>query len=254
MAARFRSLILCYHAASPSWKHELSIDPLIIERQIGSLVSRGFRPAPIEQCLEGAARLLHVTFDDAYRSVRNVLPALERLGARATVFACADFADDGRPLDVPELAQQAARHPDELATMAWDDLRELSERGVTVGSHTLSHPHLPELSDDELRRELAESRERIADELRHPCELMAYPYGEVDKRIKEAARATGYRAAFSLAARAENTDRFGLPRTDVYRKDTQLRFRLKTSPLRALAARRRSLGPLARAPATGLVV
>ena len=35
----------------------------------------------------GTGKLLHVTFDDAFASVRTALPVLERTGARATVFA-----------------------------------------------------------------------------------------------------------------------------------------------------------------------
>jgi peptidoglycan/xylan/chitin deacetylase (PgdA/CDA1 family) len=177
-----------------------------------------------------------VTFDDAFRSVVNALPILERLGVPATVFACAGYAEQGRPLDVPELAAEASAHPDELATMSWDELRALRERGVEIGSHTVSHPHLPQLSEAEIQSELTDSRARLEDELGEPCRFLAYPYGEHDARVRAAARRAGYAAAFALASTAEPRDEFALSRVDLYRKDNRLSTILKTSMLRRPAA------------------
>ena len=86
------------------------------------------------RALAALAAGCHVTFDDAYRSVANAIPILERLQVPATVFACPGYADEGRPLDVPELADEALAHPEELATMGWEELRGLVERGVEIGS------------------------------------------------------------------------------------------------------------------------
>ena len=44
--------------------------------------------------------------------------------------------------------------------MMIDALAELSGRGIEIGSHTKTHPHLCRLSDFELHAELRESRER----------------------------------------------------------------------------------------------
>jgi peptidoglycan/xylan/chitin deacetylase (PgdA/CDA1 family) len=113
---------------------------------------------------------------------------------------------------------------------------------VEIGSHTVSHAHLPELSDADLHRELRESREWIADELRRPCRFLAYPFGESDDRVHAAARVAGYEAAFSLRPKGQSAlDRYSVPRVDVYRGDGWLRFRLKTSilhePITGLAVR-----------------
>jgi len=229
-------LVLCYHAVSATWEHGLSIAPDTFERQLRSLLRRRFRPGTAADAIESRARLLHVTFDDAFTSVANALPALERLGVPATVFACPGFADGGRPLDVPELAAEAAAHPEELETMDWDALRELVERGIEVGSHTVGHAHLPQLGDAELERELRESRTRLEDELGRPCRFVAYPYGEEDARVHAAAEAAGYLAAFALPGRESPRSRFALPRVGVYRRDSLLRMTLKTvAPVRRLA-------------------
>jgi peptidoglycan/xylan/chitin deacetylase (PgdA/CDA1 family) len=201
------------------------------------LLRRGYRPATAAGAAAGRARALHVTFDDAYRSVASVLPALERLGVPVTIFACSGYAQDGRPLDVPELAAEARAFPDELSTMDWEMLRGCADRGVEIGSHTKTHPHLPELADDELARELRESRDAIEYWLGRACRFLAYPYGEENARVRRAARAAGYEAAFALKSDERDFDRFALPRVALFRGDRRLRATLKTTATTRRAAR-----------------
>jgi peptidoglycan/xylan/chitin deacetylase (PgdA/CDA1 family) len=231
MTRTFHSLVLCYHAISDTWSDELAVSQADFERQLRRLLDRSYRPVPAVEALDGRRKILHVTFDDAFRSVAKALPILERLGVPATVFACPDYADDGRPLAVPELAPEARHHPDELTTMNWDDLRALVERQIVVASHTLTHPHLTTLSEEELRRELRGARERLQDELRVPCRFLAYPYGEEDERVRAAARASGYDAAFALPGKQTPIDRYAIPRVGIWRSDGVVRTALKTSPI-----------------------
>ena len=244
MSSSFRPLVPCYHAVTDAWPHALAIGRETLLRQVRSLLVRRYRPGTLEDVVANRPRVLHLTFDDAYRNVATVLPDLERLRVHATVFACSGYADDGRALDVPELADDAARYPDALATMGWDDLRGLVERGVEVQSHTVSHPHLPRLGDDELARELRESKERLEDELRRPSRYLAYPYGDEDGRVHAAARAAGYAAAFALPGRDAPINLHALPRVGIYRRDSLLRTTLKTSGAvrRPAAAALRALG------------
>lgn len=230
MSGRFRPLVLCYHRVSTAEPHRLAVSPGELERQLRSLVARGYRPGSAADVVDGRDRVVHATFDDAYESVAAALPALEHTGVRATVFACTGFADEGRPLRVPELERVVDEAPQEFATMRWDQLRELAERGVEIGSHTVTHPHLPRLSDDALERELQDSREHVEDELGLPCRYLAYPYGDEDRRVREAAERAGYEAAFALPGRLSPVDRFGLPRVDLYWADRGVRARAKLSP------------------------
>ena len=226
-----RPLVLCYHAITDGWTHALATRPDVLERQIRALLRRGFRPARAEDVVGGHGGLLHVTFDDAFRSVRGGLAIARQFGLPVTVFACTAYAENGRPLDVPELELDVSRHAGELETMTWDDLRALAAEGVEVGSHTVTHAHLPALSDVELERELGDSRLRLEDELGRPCRFFAYPYGEEDLRVQEAARVAGYDAAFALPGPSGPVKPFALRRVGVYRRDNRLRFRLKTSRL-----------------------
>ncbi len=211
------------------------------ERQVRLALRCGYRPGSIDDVVFSTRRVLHVTFDDALRSAEAGMKILERLGVQSTVFACPRYADRGRVLDVPELAGEVEAYRDELRTMDWNALRRLSERGVEIGSHTLTHPHLPRLDDEGLRRELVESKARIEEELGVPCRFLAYPYGDEDERVRRAAEKAGYIAAFGLPGRRR--DRYSFARVGLYRVDGSFRTAAKLVPaLRHGAAMRRRLG------------
>jgi peptidoglycan/xylan/chitin deacetylase (PgdA/CDA1 family) len=216
-----RPLVLCYHAIVDTWD-----DPLAVRRGAFARQVRGFalgRRAGTAADAVAGRPVLHVTFDDAYVSVPGAVEVLERLGIPATVFACAGYGD-GRVLAIDELAG-GRLDPRAMRTLTWDALRELAERGVEIGSHTLSHAHLTRLDAAELDRELCESKRWIEDELGRPCRYLAYPYGEQDDRVRAAARRAGYDAAFGLPGRRD--DRYALLRMGVYRCDNMLRVAAK---------------------------
>ena len=113
--------------------------------------------------------------------------------------------------------------------MDWDALRALAARGVEIGAHTVTHAHLPLLSDAEVEHELVESRRRIEAELGRPCRMLAYPYGEEQPRIRAAAQRAGFEAAFALPGARRAPHRYALPRVGLYRADGRLRAWAKTT-------------------------
>lgn len=177
-------------------------------------------------------RRVRVAFDDAFRSAAAVFPQLHRLGVPVQIFVCTGYALDGAPLAIAELQGD---DPAELATMDWDALRVHAEQGVAIGSHTVSHPHLPRLADTELLRELSDSKAEIEAHLGRACTELAYPYGEHDERVRAAARAAGYDSAFSLWD-GRRGDPYALRRLDLYRRHTPVRALLMTTPLHRLVA------------------
>ena len=91
---------------------------------------------------------------------------------------------------------------------------------MEIGSHTVGHPHLPKLSDEELDRELRDSKARIEDELRRPARLFAYPYGEHDARVQAAVNRAGYAVAFAQWPGSSIRNDFALPRMGFYYDDS----------------------------------
>lgn len=226
-------LVLCYHAVSPRWSAGLSVTPDAFERQISYLLDRGWAAATFADVVRaGPARSIAVTFDDAFASVKTyALPILRRLGVPATVFAPTDYISRQAPLAWLGLSQWDAG-PDaaELTPMSWDDLRELSDLGWEIGSHTRTHPMLTRVSDDDvLTSELRESREECAERIGRPVTTIAYPYGDVDDRVQTLTRRAGYTAAAALGWPSGIADPFRYPRVGVYNKDSWRRFRFKVA-------------------------
>ncbi|MFN8161328.1 MAG: polysaccharide deacetylase family protein [Solirubrobacterales bacterium] len=179
-----------------------------------------------------------ITFDDGYASTLNAVPVLRDAGFPGTVFPVLAFVESGEALRWKGV-EQWSDGPDSahMKPLGWSDLEGLAGSGWEVGSHTVTHPHLPESDDRRLRSELEDSRQGFAKRL-GSCETVCYTYGEADRRVAEAARSAGYLAGCTLT-------RFHLldgphlrPRADLHAHDTGLRLRAKMS--RAAFRARRS--------------
>jgi peptidoglycan/xylan/chitin deacetylase (PgdA/CDA1 family) len=75
---------------------------------------------------------------------------------------------------------EADREAFDLA--GWDEFRALDPAIVTVGSHTMTHPVLPSMSDGEIEAELKDSRRMIEAKLARAAEFFSYPNGDFDDR------------------------------------------------------------------------
>lgn len=232
-------LILCYHAISPTWASFLAVEPDRLGAQIRHLLRRGYRPKTLSQALSEPVdgRTLVVTFDDGYRSILDRgLPVLSDLGVPATVFVPTDLTDQAG-LFKYMTEDQMPKEEEELRCMSWDEVRKLADLGWEVGSHTCTHPHLPETDDSQLASELRRSREACEEQLQRPCESIAYPYGSHDDRVIDATRQAGYRFAVTLEERMlepiAGRGLLDLPREGIFRETRLPKFLANTSrPLR----------------------
>ncbi|HEX5763372.1 MAG TPA: polysaccharide deacetylase family protein [Solirubrobacterales bacterium] len=231
-------LVLCYHAISDTWPEQTAVASWDLSGQIEALLARGYRGATFTDALTAppSPRTLVVTFDDAAASVyHRAAPVLDALGVPGTVFVPTDFPDRSEPMAWAGLEHWVGGpHEAELACMSWEQLGTLLENGWEVGSHTCSHPRLPSLADEELDRELRDSRCECEKRLGADCLSLAYPYGAVDDRVARAARRAGY--AVAAIAPVAPTPPLPLlwPRVGVYRGDSPRRVWLR--------ARHRALG------------
>jgi hypothetical protein len=122
--------------------------------------------------------------------------------------------------------------PDSLM-MSSDQVRALAAAGIEIGAHTVSHPILTALSEDEARREIVDARQQLSTLLSKPVALFAYPNGKPDvdfsprdvALVKEAGFSAAFTTARSVAKR--DTDRHRIPRfTPWDRSDTRFAVRL----------------------------
>jgi peptidoglycan/xylan/chitin deacetylase (PgdA/CDA1 family) len=79
--------------------------------------------------------------------------------------------------------------------MTWDQVRELHRGGHEIGSHSLSHSILPELTDDRMKQEVETSRRELSAAIAADVPSFCYPNGSYDARVVEAVQAAGYECA-----------------------------------------------------------
>jgi peptidoglycan/xylan/chitin deacetylase (PgdA/CDA1 family) len=238
------TLVLCYHAVSPDWPERYTVTPGALETHVRDLLRRGYRGVTFADAVRAdrRERVFALTFDDAYRSVReHALPLLDRLGVPATVFAVSGFAETAAPVTTALGDWAGGPHEHELQSMGWDELRALAGQGWEIGSHTRSHPMLTRLGDGELADELTQSRAVCEAGVGQPVRSLAYPYGDFDARVSAAAAAAGYEQAATLfGGQPDDPAPLEWPRVAVNRHHSPRAFRLKSSRLVRRARTRRA--------------
>lgn len=211
-------------------------------RMLDDLAARRVRTVTLAEAVTGRAprRSVVLTFDDGCRCFRDhALPELEARGMTATLFAVSGQLGGSNVWD-----REAGERREELLGAA--DLRRIAAAGIEIGSHGRDHRDLPRCSDAELREELMGSRQDLETALGRPVHTFCYPFGHVDDRTREAARAAGYLAAVSIHAQpgARTGDLWALPRMIVNPGESRFERRLKTNGLYPLWSRLPRLGLL----------
>ena len=112
---------------------------------------------------------------------------------RARLQRLDDGAERERWLDL-----LGAGAPPDSRPLTWEEIRTMQRGGVAFGAHTLTHPSLPGVSDAALRVEVDASREVVAARLAHRPAVFAYPFGDVDQRVRAAVAAAGFLAAVTI--------------------------------------------------------
>jgi peptidoglycan/xylan/chitin deacetylase (PgdA/CDA1 family) len=165
--------------------------------------------------------LVGLTFDDGYEDfLHTALPILERLGFSATVFVVAGM------LGKENSWQHRGEPRPRLRLLGVKGIREISERGMEIGSHTLTHPRLSGLDRRTLVHEVSESRQILSEIVDTPVNCFCYPYGDLDKAAVRVVRETGYAYACATKKQVENTV-YDWPRIYVGDKDSSLRLGIK---------------------------
>lgn len=227
---------------------------------------------PLARALErGALRRSRpsvvITFDDAYRGA--VVAGVSELAARglpATIFVPPAYVGDGifwwdaltpaGAAAIPDadreraLAEQAGKGEVILAGAATrtelppharcateaELRRAAAVPGITLASHSWSHPNLAALDAAELETELVRPLAWLRERFDGVLPVISYPYGRASERVERAAAAAGYEAALRidggwLPRRPAN--RYALPRLDVPSGVSASGFRLRCAGLLA---------------------
>ncbi len=213
--------ILTYHSVGAR-VHDMNVTPVDFAAQIEWLAANA-RVISLREAADGCEGVA-ITFDDGYRdNLANAAPVLRALRLPATCFICT-----GRMGGV----MVSGEDPAVGALMTWDEVRALAAAGIDIGAHTMTHPHLSQLGEEDQRREIAESARMIAEQLGCAPEAFAYPYGSLadyNAMSVRLVREAGYRYAVSnrYGVNPPSSDRWTLRRIWIDNTDTPDIFRAK---------------------------
>jgi peptidoglycan/xylan/chitin deacetylase (PgdA/CDA1 family) len=146
------------------------------------------------------------TLEQRYRAILTLLSKLKYTSKEERQRKVAAIAD-----------MVGAELPDDLMMRA-EDVRALAASGMEVGAHTVSHPILNSISDEQGHYEIESSRQRLAEITGRPVHLFAYPNGkpgsDYDLRHVQIVRELGFRGAVSTAwgVATRSTNVLQLPR------------------------------------------
>jgi len=166
-----------------------------------------------------------LTFDDGYdNNYSNMLPLTQEYGFRGVMFLLGDFSASANFWDEGE-------EPATVRLMSMAQKRAFVANGWEIGAHTLSHPDLTTLDDEQARYEITESKSSIENQLNTSIVSFAYPYGKCDERIKRLVRESGF--AFGVATDSGGDtiedDRFQIFRVNIFPHEDVLQLYKKTS-------------------------
>lgn len=213
--------VLVYHRFAGELKpgqERIDIAPRRFYRQLRVLRVLGFKPITLQELREFhrgerndlPRRRFVITVDDAMADAIEPLKRIAHLEPQLFV-PTAELGGSAHWIDGEPVA-------------TWEDVRALAEAGVAIGSHTRHHRRLTQLDPREREAELTRSLTELREQVPQAAPVLAYPNGDHDAAVCEAARAAGYDLAFTTekGRNSATTDPHRLRRVSVHGADGAL--------------------------------
>lgn len=179
--------VLYYHSINPSEDNELILSPDRLRAQLQYILDAGYTPLTISEMygyltnsMPIPKKSILITFDDGYMdNYVYAYPILKELGIKATIFLMTVGVDEG-------------------FYISSDNMKEMSDNGIDIQCHTVTHPHLSTLSYDEQLKEITESRDFIKNVTGKDVIAFAYPYGDYNDDTLQIVKDAGFSFAFTI--------------------------------------------------------
>ena len=226
---RPRLTILYYHGVTRGSRQNFA-------RQMQAL-SRGATVLPASYRGNLAAdqnrKFVAITFDDAFVSVaENGLPELDKYSFHSTIFVPVGWLGQtpGWALETGAFGSAEAPELSEVV-MSSEQLQGLNRALVSLGSHTLTHPSLPDIEPKRAHEEVERSRLLLAELTGQDIFELSFPYGAHSGSTVALCRAALYKTVYTIVPEEVDTttDELLRGRTKIDPSDGPLEFFLKFS-------------------------
>jgi peptidoglycan/xylan/chitin deacetylase (PgdA/CDA1 family) len=204
----------------------------VFNDQMAYLYREGFKTISLDQFLSYQKGLIHLppqsimlTFDDGFASnYYYAFPVLKKYGMTATIFVTPDTE-----------SENFKRYRSTDSPLNQEQMREMSEQGISIQSHGMTHRYLTDLEPDVVRWELTESKKVLEQILGKPVQYLAIPSGAYNRTIRKIAHEAGYKAVFCMLKGSNNkkSDLYALRRLVIGRDLNMEDFRRILQPAAA---------------------
>jgi peptidoglycan/xylan/chitin deacetylase (PgdA/CDA1 family) len=157
-------------------------------------------------------RAVVITFDDGCETdLISAAPILREFGFNGTFYVTVGFLE---------------KH----GYLSRAQLRQLSDLGFEVGSHSMTHSYLTDLPQERVTHEIATSKEELEQITGRAIQHFSCPGGRWDRRVAETARQSGYRSVTTsrMVANSGHSDPYALGRIAILRGTSLASFQQKT--------------------------
>lgn len=139
-------------------------------KAVFSVASNSERLLPI-YCVETEKPQIAISFDAAWGAddTDTLLQILEENDVKTTFFMCGYWVD---------------KYPEEV--------KKIAEAGHDLGNHSATHPHMSQLSKEQIKEELITTGNKIEELTGVKSELFRPPFGEYTNDVISAAEECGY--------------------------------------------------------------
>lgn len=117
-----------------------------------------------------------------------------------------------------------------FSSVTWEQLKEMQNNGVEIGSHTLNHPILSKILIEDLNTEIGISKQRIEEKLNCNISSFCYPNSappDINEKVVEAVKIAGYQGAV-FSTIPGNDDLFKIPRIAATNSKTEFMWKIST--------------------------
>lgn len=211
--------ILMYHKVNPDRKTGglgLRVRPKDFDWQMQYLYKNGYHTVSLEDVIDYwqhkktlPPNPVVITFDDGYEdNYKYAYPILKKYHFTATIFVVVNSIGKTNFFDVRRHAQPVNR------MLNWNEIKELDANGITIGAHTMNHPHLAKIKPYQAEKEIIESKKALEKVLGKPVLVFSYPYGSYNKTVEDFVKKAGFKVAVTTkqGINFSNADPYALRR------------------------------------------
>lgn len=235
---KYEMPVIMYHRVikdeSEKGVHGTYVTVKQFEEQMKYLKKKGYETVTFKEMLNNRykqrfdkdKKWIMLTFDDGYKdNYENAFPILKKYQFKGIIYILDGIEYNKWDVDNPGNPER------KFTLMNQDELLEMQNYGIEFGGHTSTHPRLAELSIEQVKSEIINSKSNIEKIVGRELLSFAYPYGSLNEEVKRIPQEAGYKFAVATDSGSIvfSDDLFEIRRIGIFPTNNLFNFKRKVS-------------------------